>query len=87
MEPEHSELSIARQCEFLGLARSTFYSSPARESEENLRLMRLLDEQYLRTPFYGSRRMALWLSGQGRSQISIAIKEPGDRRRTLRRES
>ena len=67
MEPEHPELSIVRQCELLGLARSTFYSSPARESEENLRLMRLLDEQYLRTPFYGSRRMALWLSGHGQA--------------------
>lgn len=66
MESEHPELSIVRQCELLGLARSTFYCSPAWESEENLRLMRLLDEQYLRTPFYGSRRMALWLSRQGR---------------------
>ena len=67
MEPEHPELSIVRQCELLGLARSTFYCSPGRESEENLRLMRLLDEQYLRTPFYGSRRMALWLSRQGQA--------------------
>ena len=65
MEVDHPDLSIARQCELLGLARSTYYSSPAQESEENLHLMRLLDEQYLRTPFYGSRRMAQWLSREG----------------------
>ena len=35
------------------------------ESEENLRLMRLLDEQYTRTPFYGSRKMMVWLQTQG----------------------
>ena len=59
MEPEHPELSIVRQCELLGLARSTFYCSPAWESEENLRLLRQLDELYLERPFFGSRRMAV----------------------------
>ena len=47
-----------RQCELLGLARSSHYYEPARESMENLALMRRIDEQYLKTPFYGSRRMA-----------------------------
>jgi putative transposase len=64
VECEQKELSIRRQCELLGLNRSTLYYRGVGESEENLRLMRLIDEQYLRTPFYGSRRMALWLQSQ-----------------------
>jgi len=58
-------LSICRQCELIGLSRSTYYLPPAVESEENLRLMRLIDEQYLKTPFYGSRRMTAFLERRG----------------------
>jgi putative transposase len=58
-------LSICRKCELLGLNRSTYYIPPAVESEENLRLMRLIDEQYLKTPFYGSRRMTVFLERRG----------------------
>lgn len=58
IEPKHPELSIRRQCELLELNRSTFYCEPAVESSEDLALMRRIDEQFLRTPFYGSRRMA-----------------------------
>jgi putative transposase len=47
------------------LARSSYYYEPRGESEENLVLMRLLDEQYTRTPFYGARKMAAWLHTQG----------------------
>jgi len=47
-----------RQCALLGLAHSTWYYRPAGESAENLALMRRIDEQYLRTPFYGSRKLA-----------------------------
>lgn len=61
MDARCQQLSIRRQCELLGLARSTFYYEPASESEENLQLMRLIDEQYLRTPFFGSRSMTTWL--------------------------
>ena len=50
-------ISIRRQCHLLGLNRSTFYDAPATESEDNLRLMRLIDEQYTKTPFYGWPRM------------------------------
>lgn len=53
---------MAEQCELLELARSTYYYEPAQESAENLALMRRIDEQYLHTPFYGSRRMAAELS-------------------------
>ena len=59
------EISIRRQCELLGVTRSGMYYEPAGESEENLLLMRLLDEQYTRTPFYGSRKMTEWLVTQG----------------------
>ena len=61
----HPTISIARQCELVGLARSTLYYEPTGESEENLVLMRLLDEQYTRAPFYGSRRMTAWLNETG----------------------
>lgn len=65
IEPEHGDLSIAEQCELLGLARSSYYYQPVGETEENLHLMRLLDEQYTRTPFYGIRKMTAWLQTQG----------------------
>jgi putative transposase len=58
-------LSIRHQCELLGLNRSTFYLPAATESEENLRLMRLIDQQFLQTPFYGSRRMTAFLERSG----------------------
>lgn len=58
-------MSIAQQCQFLGLARSSYSDEPVPEREENLPLMRLLDQQYTRTPFYGSRKMAAWLDTQG----------------------
>jgi putative transposase len=65
IDPRHESLSIRRQCELLDLPRSTFYYLPATESEENLHLMRLLDEQYLKTPFWGSRNMTTWLRQEG----------------------
>jgi len=65
IEPDHPQLSIVRQCELLGLARSSYYYEPVPESEEDLLLMRLLDEQYTRTPFYGKRKMVVFLAEQG----------------------
>ena len=61
----HSEISIRRQCELLGVNRSGLYYDSAGTTEKNLLLMRLLDEQYTRTPFYGSRKMTEWLVTQG----------------------
>ena len=49
----------------LGLARSSFYYEPATASAANLKLMRLIDEQYTAQPVYGSRRMTIWLQGAG----------------------
>jgi putative transposase len=65
IEPSNPDLSIRRQCELLDLNRSSYYLPPAVESEENLRLMRLIDEQFLKTPFYGSRQMTALLRRSG----------------------
>jgi putative transposase len=65
VDRDHADISIRRQCELLGVNRSGLYYEPLGESEENMALMRLLDEQYTRAPFYGSRRMAEWLMTQG----------------------
>jgi putative transposase len=54
-------VSIRRQCELLGLNRSSWYLQPAGETAENLHYMRQIDEQYLRRPVYGSRRMTDYL--------------------------
>ena len=65
IEPAHPQISIARQCDLVGLPRSTYYYQGCGESEENLTLMRLLDKQYTDTPYYGVRRMTAWLRRQG----------------------
>ena len=65
IDAEHAQLSVRRQCELLGLSRSNVYYDPVAESAANLALMRLIDEQYTRCPFYGSRRIAAWLGRQG----------------------
>lgn len=62
---QHPELSLRQRCELLELNRSTYYYNPQPEKELNLRLMDLIDEQYTRTPFYGSRRLTAWLRRQG----------------------
>lgn len=49
----------------MGVSRSTYYYKPEPESEENQLLMRLIDEQYTKTPFYGRRRMSAWLCRHG----------------------
>jgi putative transposase len=65
IEPAHPRISMARQCQLVGLPRASWYYQPTGVSGENLQLMRLLDEQYTRTPFYGVRRMTAWLKTQG----------------------
>ena len=65
VETDHPDLSIRRQCELLALPRSSWYYQPAEESALNLQLMRLIDEQYTRYPFYGSRRMTAYLQRIG----------------------
>jgi len=65
VEPGNERLSIARQCQLLGFSRSGYYYRPQPVSDEDLELMRLIDEEYTRHPFYGSRRLADWLTDQG----------------------
>ena len=65
IDSNHSELSISRQCGLVSISRSTFYYDGLGESELTLELMRLIDEQFLETPFYGSRQMARWLRREG----------------------
>jgi putative transposase len=65
IEPLHPTLSIRRQCQLLGLNRASFYREPAQESPFNLRLMRLIDEQYTKTPFYGYPKMTAHLRNLG----------------------
>jgi putative transposase len=65
IETGHEELSIVRQCELLGISRSGLYYEPVGPSREDLELMRQLDEQYTRTPFYGVRKMTWWLHTLG----------------------
>ena len=65
IEEDHPQLSVRRQCVLVGLPRSSLYYHPQGESPEHVQLMRLLDEQYTATPFYGVRRMSAWLRSQG----------------------
>jgi putative transposase len=65
IEPEHPRLSVVRQCELVSISRSGFYYQPAGEAPLNLALMRLIDEQFLETPWYGSRQMARHLRREG----------------------
>jgi len=67
IKKDHPRLSLRRQCRLLSLSRSALYYTPVGESAENLALMKLIDRQFLETPWYGSRQMARWLRRQGRS--------------------
>ena len=65
VEPHHPDLSIVRQCALMGVSRSGFYHRPVGETAENLALLRLIDAQFLETPWYGSRQMARHLQRDG----------------------
>jgi len=65
IETGHEDLSIARQCELLSINRSTYYYQPAGETSDNLAMMRLIDAQFLASPWYGSRQMARHLRRNG----------------------
>ena len=65
VEPDHPRLSIVQQCALLSIHRSSYYYRPKGESPLNLELMRLIDKQHLRTPWYGARQMARHLRREG----------------------
>lgn len=85
IEPKHTQLSIVRQCDLLNLSRATYYRNTdwASESEENLDLMTLIDEEYTRHPFYGSRKMRDYLKRLGhkvnRKRIQRLMRKMGIR--------
>ena len=74
VDSKYPKLSICRQCEALGVHRSGLYYTPSEESEENLQLLRLLDEQYMNTPFYGIRRLTYWLRSKGHAVNRKRVK-------------
>jgi putative transposase len=68
VDRQHPSLSVVRQCTLLNISRSGLYYQPTvllGKDEENLTLMKLIDRQYLVTPFYGARKIAAWLKSQG----------------------
>ena len=67
VDRRHPVLSTVRQCALLSISRSSVYYRPRGHSQKDLAVMKLIDQQYLATPFYGSRRMKVWLSRQGYS--------------------
>ena len=81
IDPDHLRLSIVRQCELVSIARSSHYYTGKGESALNLELMRVIDEQYLFTPWYGSRQMARHLRrqgyGVGRERIRRLMRKMG----------
>ena len=81
VEVAHPSISVSRQCELLGISRSSLYYRSRGVDERDLWLMHLLDEQYTRTPFYGSRRMTAWLRSRGylvnRKKVVRLMREMG----------
>ncbi len=66
VEPDNARISKSRQCALLGISRSSLYYSPRQKlSRRDLSLMRAIDRQYLKAPYYGRRRMRLALKSQG----------------------
>ena len=65
IDRDHQQLSLVRQCILLEVSRASVYYRPVPTRAEDLELMALMDRQYLKTPFYGSRKMKAWLLQQG----------------------
>ena len=65
IEPDDTRISRSKQCSLLGISRSSTYYQPKGPSERDLRLMKAIDQQYLKTPYYGRRRMRFALKKRG----------------------
>jgi putative transposase len=74
-------LPVTRQCQLLDLNRSSVYYQPKGVSDEDLRLMRRIDEMHLQRPFYGSRRIRDWLQDEGftvnRKRVQRLMRQMG----------
>ncbi len=81
IELDHPKLSVRRQCELVGLSRATFYRQASDETPLNLQLMRLIDEEYTRAPFYGYRKMTARLYALGyainRKRVARLMRKMG----------
>ena len=77
----NENLSVIKQCELMELSRSTYYYKPVPETPHNLKIMKMIDQQYLITPFYGSRSMQMFLREKGehvnRKRIQRLMKKMG----------
>ena len=60
-----SAYSVRQQCRLAGISRTSFYYDPVPESQENLLVIRLIDEQYMKHPEFGYPRMTDWLKERG----------------------
>jgi putative transposase len=76
IETNNPKISIRRQCSLVGLSRATYYWQPADESEQTLKLMKMIDQEYTRTPFYCSRKITVRLNQQ--------LSEKVNRKRVVR---
>jgi putative transposase len=77
----HERISVSRQCELLGLARSSLYYRAVGLSALDQQLMKRIDEQYTARPFYGSRKMKVWLNSEGytvgRKKVARLMRQMG----------
>ena len=83
INPDHPDLSIHRQCELVGLPRSSYYreGNTGQETPENLKIMELIDNEYTKHPFYGTRQMRNFLRRQGykinRKRVQLLMRKMG----------
>lgn len=87
VEPRHAVLSIRRQCELLGVARGSWYYEPVAETTANLKLMRRIDEMYLKRPYFGRRRIGDELNVNRKRAQPTCTAPAGQRRRRGVRET
>ena len=71
IDREHRKVSLARQCTLLDISRAWLYYQPTTPSAEDLELVALMDRQYLKTPFYGSRKSRPGCKDWGIQQVGI----------------
>ena len=74
LEGKHPRLSVTRQCALLEVSRASVYYQPAGVSHDAQELMKMMDRQYMASPFYGSRRMTVWLKGQDHRVIGKRVQ-------------
>ena len=77
IDPEHPHLSVTRQCALVSIGRSTFYRALTPDTAENPALMRLIDEQFLETPWYGTRHLRRLGHAVGRKRVRRLMAKIG----------